>query len=362
MNVLIIGCGALAELYYAPAILAIQRSSQLTLAALIDPDASRRQRLSPLFPAARSLASIKELSPGYIDLAIIASPPRFHAEHTEALLSLGAHVLCEKPMATNTADARRMIEAARVANRLLSVGLFRRFFPSSIFIKDLITNQNLGAPRSFEWAEGGPFSWPAASPSFFQKSASAGGVFADMGSHVIDLLLWWFGQPNEFTYEDDSMGGLEANACLALSFPCGVTGKLRLSRDTAIMNGSRVRFERGSVWFRGASADEVVIELEGCSSVTKSRLHHPPRHPQAGAGAPAHTYTQSFIAQLSCFAAAIRENVPPRVTAAEALVGQELIERCYAARRPMHLPWLSLPEQAGVERLIGRSPARKPGT
>lgn len=356
MKICLIGCGALAELYYGPALLGLRESSDLTVVALVDPDSGRRSRLSGLFPGARAFAGLADLKAGEIDLAIVASPPRFHAEQTGTLFALGAHVLCEKPMATSISEARGMVEAARRARRLFSVGLFRRFFPSSGLIKDLIINQNLGAPRSFEWSEGGTFGWPAVSSSFFQKTASGGGVFADLGAHVIDLLLWWFGNPDNAIYEDDAMGGLEANASLKLHFPGDISGRLRLSRDTNFPNGTRVYFERGSVWFRGASADEVVIQFNGCASVGKCRLHLPARMRLGGAGEPAQTYSQSFMAQITCFADSIRRGTPLLVTAEEALAGQELIERCYASRGDMRLPWLGDAEQLGLARRI--DPAR----
>lgn len=343
----LVGCGALAELYYAPALKGLQDAEPIRVTALVDPNQTRRAVLSRFFPAARGLASVDELKPGEADFAIVASPQKFHAAQTIALLRAGLHVLCEKPMASSVQEASAMVAAAVETKRLLSVGLFRRFFPTSRLVHELVTGGALGQPVSFEWMEGGPFNWPAASPSFFQKSASPGGVFADIGTHVLDLLLWWFGEPESFDYEDDAMGGIEANARVTLRFANGVSGSLRLSRDTAIPNGTRLRFERGSVWFQGASADSVVVQLDGCSHVARASLHAIAAGDEGvgtGFGAPARTYSQSFMEQILNLCRAIRGEELLVVPGADAVKGMDLIERCYASRQTMPLPWLS-PEE-----------------
>ena len=355
----IVGCGALAELYYAPALKGLQSAEPIRVAALIDPNASRRAVLSKSFPEARLVSAVEELKPGEADLAIVASPQKFHAAQTIALLRAGLHVLCEKPMASTVQEASAMVAASVENKRLLSVGLFRRFFPTSRMVRELVTGGALGKPVSFEWMEGGPFNWPAASPSFFQKSASPGGVFADIGTHVLDLLLWWFGEPESFDYEDDALGGIEANARLRLRFANGVSGSLRLSRDTAILNGTRLRFERGSVWFQGASADSVVVQLDGCSHVARASLHAIPAlggGVGTGFGAPARTYSQSFMEQILNLCQATRGEADLVVSGMDAVRGMELIGCCYAARRVMPMPWLNREEQAGVDRLTGGRP------
>ncbi len=353
LRLALIGCGALAELYYAPALAAVAGSSALQVAVLVDPDEKRRARLGRWFPAARQVGDDAMMAAGEVDLAILASPPRFHAAQAERLLLGGVHVLCEKPMATSGGEARRMMGAAKAAQRLLAVGMFRRFFPTAQHVKDLVTGGALGAARSFVWSEGGVFNWPAATPSFFQKTTSGGGVLADVGPHVLDLLLWWFGAPTGITCEDDAMGGVEANVRLRLAFAGGVEGTVRLSRDTRVPVETRVEFERGTVAFAGASADTLMMDLQQCSYVARSNLHLPAKQRGMGPGAPAAGYARSFMAQLENFAAAARGREALRVRTEEAVAVQELIEHCYRIRRPMALPWLTAVEQAGATRLAG---------
>lgn len=332
----------------------ISAAEAIEVTALVDPDFQRLNLLGRVFPKARRFAAIEELTPDEVDFAIVASPQKFHGQQTIGLLRRGIHVLCEKPMASNVGEAEEMVSTARQVGRLLSIGLFRRFFPSTELIHQLVTGQALGAPVSFQWMEGGAFNWPAASASFFQKSASPGGVFADLGVHVLDLLLFWFGEPSDFNYEDDALGGLEANASLRLRFTSGVSGSIRLSRDTNIPNGTKICFERGTIWFQGASADSVVVWFDGSNRVVRGSLHEAPADDDGienGVGAASRTYARSFMEQIVNFCRAIRGEEPLRVPGDQALRGMEWIERCYAARRVMAMPWLTTEERDGIARL-----------
>jgi predicted dehydrogenase len=352
VSLALVGCGALSEFYYAPALKGLSRAVDLKVAVLVDPNAERRAVLQKAFPSARAVASLAELNPGDVDAAIVASPQKFHAEQTIVLLSLGVHVLCEKPVASTADEARRMVEAATTHDRVLAVGLFRRFFPSSRLVHQLVQGGALGRPLSFEWVEGGVFNWPAATPSFFQKSASPSGVFADIGTHVLDLLLWWFGEPDSLEYADDAMGGIETNCRLALRFPNSVGGSIRLSRDTALANGTRIRFEHGWIGFCGASADSVTIGFNGSDLVGKSALHlDRPNQAVPPATDAALTYSQAFMAQIQNLVQAIRGQEPVQVTGTEAWRGLSLIERCYGQRTLLPMPWMSAEETTAAVRL-----------
>lgn len=342
---MIVGCGALSELHYSHAISALPVDERVKVAVLVDPDAEQLNKVGRLFPNAIQFSSLDEVDFSAFGAAIVASPQRFHAEQTLKLLRHGIHVLCEKPMASSLKEARAMVDAATQAERHLAVGMFRRFFPSTKVIKELVAGGALGKPVAFEWSEGGPFNWPAVSPSFFLKATSSGGVLADLGVHVLDLLLHWFGEVANIDYQDDAMGGLEANARLSLTFAQGVRGTVRLSRDTIIANGARIDFERGHVYFHGAGAASVVIQLKGCTDVLKGELHHAPQSGAgvsawAGVGGPSASYAQSFMTQIQNFCRAVRGEEALRVPGGDALPGMALIEQCYANRSLMPMPWL----------------------
>lgn len=356
LRIALVGCGAISESFYAPAISSIALIERLTVSCLVDPEQQRLSVLGTLFPSALQFTRLAHCNSDEFDLAIVASPQRFHAEQTMTLLTQGVHVLCEKPLAANLSEAETMVNVADEHDRLLAVGLFRRFFPITQWIRDLVSGEDLGSPIRFSWTEGGMFNWPAATPSFFRKESSTGGVLADLGAHVLDLLLHWFGQVADVNYEDDAMGGLEANASLNMVFVNGVTGRVRLSRDTPISNAVWIEFERGTLWFQGSTADEFTLHFKHSNLVAKSYLYSKgyQRNPHHLAhGDPARTYAQSFMEQIRNFCKAIRGEEALLVPASEALPSISLIEQCYASRKLMKLPWLSAGEQVAAEALMG---------
>jgi len=348
ISVSIIGCGAISELFYSPALVHLAAKENLSIRALVDPDRQRLSKLGAIFPFANLATSIDQIEPSDIDLAIIASPQRYHADQTISLLHKGFHVLCEKPLASNLHEAQNMVRIANESERLLSVGLFRRFWPISQYVRDLLSGEDLGCPIRFHWSEGGVFDWPAATPSFFRKESSPGGVFADLGAHVLDLLLHWFGTVSDLDYQDDGMGGLEANAVLDLSFLSGVTGQVRLSRDTQIPNLVTLEFEHGTLTLQPGKVGEVALVLRHGELAVKAFLY------QKGVDAasspaswiPTRSYAQCFMEQICNISRAIRGEEILLVPATESLASMALLDQCYANRRLMAMPWLTPAEYA----------------
>ena len=334
LPIVLVGCGAVSQLFYAPALRALEAGGLLRVTALVDPVPAAGAQLQREFPRAGLTATLEEAAAPDGSLAIIASPPRWHAAQTVAALARGWHVLCEKPMATSSLEAAQMIAAADAADRLLAIGHYKRFFPSSSYLKFLCRGASpLGALRRFSIAEGGPFTWPAASPAFFQKRETPGGVLLDIGVHVFDLLLWWLGDPTEFSYADDAMGGLEANARVALHFG-PVTGRVQLSRDWITAQRYEFEFERGTVDWTVNNANGLTLTLDGAPGALQGALLRPDH-------TPGDTNAQSFIAQLQQVATAVRHGSAALVDGREGARALGLIEACYARRKLLAQPWLS---------------------
>ncbi|HEU4678963.1 MAG TPA: Gfo/Idh/MocA family oxidoreductase [Terrimicrobiaceae bacterium] len=127
-----------------------------------------------------------------VQIIHIATPPSTHCELAMAALDAGKHVLCEKPLATNLADARRMIDAARMVRRFLAVNLIMRYDPLNQAVARILKAGLLGAPLHafFENYAGdtplGPGHW-------FWKPEISGGIFIEHGVHFFDLFRMWFG-------------------------------------------------------------------------------------------------------------------------------------------------------------------------
>lgn len=344
LQVGIVGCGAIVELSHAPALQALVAAGRIKVTALVDPSGDRRARLGRIFPMARSLAGIDELRPGDLDLALVASPARFHAAQSIQLLGNGVNVLCEKPLAVTTAEAEGMIEAARRADRLLAAGHFRRFFPALQALREYLTSGVFGRLQRFSIQEGGCFGWPAATPSFFDPRQAGGGVWLDLGIHVMDTLAWWLGEATEQRYADDAAGGLEANCRVQLRYAGECEGEVFLSRDAATRNRWELRFERAQVVWQAGRANELETRVAG------SDLWQVARFERVGATGRrlGESYDEIFHTQLADVVEAVRLRRSPYVTGESALAAMRAVERGYATRQPLACPWMTGVEQAAM--------------
>lgn len=344
--IVLIGCGAVAQQFYLPTLRTLSAAGELVVHSLVDPSAAARQPLAQAFPHAKQVDSAAQVDAPAGSLAIVASPPRFHAAQTIEAFGRDWHVLCEKPMASTVAEAEQMITAARSSQRLLAVGLYKRFFPSSRYLKSLFASGQLGALRSFTIAEGGPFKWPAASPSFFNKTQTPGGVLLDIGVHVLDLLAWWLGEPASFRYADDAMGGLETNSRLEVNYSGGARGVIHLSRDWFTSQQYHFVFERGAATWKVNDANGLTVQLAGAPAGLRAQLVEPLDSVTVEAGMrPQATNPQSFIAQLRNVVSSIQGRESLLIPGEEGIRSLRLIEDCYRHRHLIDQPWLT-PEEA----------------
>jgi len=126
----------------------------------------------------------------------IATPPEFHHPIAIAAAEAGLHILCEKPMARNAAEARDMHRLARDANVQHAVDYKTRFLPSRQVCKRLIDQGYLGELQSVSLTVFRQ-SWRDRlrhSTSSLDAGERAGGVLGALGSDYIDTLRWWFGE------------------------------------------------------------------------------------------------------------------------------------------------------------------------
>ncbi|MCC7235239.1 MAG: Gfo/Idh/MocA family oxidoreductase [Bryobacterales bacterium] len=171
---------------------AIKSDPRATLAAVVS-----RNPDKGLAHAPRVFATVEEaLAWGEFDALYVATPVALHAPQSIAALRAGKHVLCEKPVALNHAEALSMAAAADDCRRLLGVAYYRRLYPAVLRARELIRAGAIGTPvlaelRLHTWFDpaDGFRSW------LVDPSLSGGGPLFDVGSHRIDLLNFWFGTP-----------------------------------------------------------------------------------------------------------------------------------------------------------------------
>ncbi len=341
----ILGCGAVSELYYAPVLQHLEAEGEAKVMAVFDPNAERAREFCAPFPKAVAYPDESFLGQAPLDLVIVASPVNSHEAETICALEAGIAVLCEKPMAGDSEAAERMIAAAHKHQRVLAVGLLRRFYANVHYTQQLIENKTLGAVKGFSIQEGGPFNWPARSDSFFRKKRACGGVLIDLGVHVLDLVLHWFGAPEKLIYADDAMGGVEANCRMELAYPAGFKGTVQLSREWQTSNLYVIEFERGTLKLRAGEAEEAVLELKDSSFVLEGPLKERAGSLAAGTGTWATSFQEAFLVQVKDLIFALRTGSTPMVSAEEGIRSLRLIEHCYQNRTLMEMPWLGPKER-----------------
>ena len=118
-----------------------------------------------------------------IDIVHVVTPNGLHAAHTIAALKAGKHVICEKPMATNSADCQSMIDAARQAGRYLAVDYRLHFEPHHVEMMRLASEKVYGNVHKIATE----FSWRRqnAKPWLLDKTLAGGGAMFDTGVYSI---------------------------------------------------------------------------------------------------------------------------------------------------------------------------------
>jgi predicted dehydrogenase len=345
VNIAVLGCGAVTSIYYAPALLQLERSKVVRVAALFDPDREALLQVGRQFPSARRMRDSKDLADA--DLAIVASPPKHHAEQSIDALRAGVAVLCEKPMASSLPEGEAMVAAAKDAGGLLAIGLVRRFLPATQAIRMILAKRILGDLRSVTCFEGGPFRWPARTPSFFDRSQ--GGVLLDIGAHALDLLMWWLGGPQSIEYEDDAIGGVAANCRFLLRYDSGFQVEGHLTRDWELPN--RYYFDCASGWMNWTPMEPgfVQIGFHDAPFTLNAELHQNSIcFARPGAGRRGINFEQAFVAQIENLVQVLRGNASLVVPAVEALTSLGVIRQCLEQRKLMKIPWFAESEEASA--------------
>jgi predicted dehydrogenase/nucleoside-diphosphate-sugar epimerase len=359
--VALIGCGAIAESMHLPV---LAGHEGLRLEALVDRNLERARKLAHGYAVARVVADAAELRPDEVDAAIVATPPFHHAPCACDLMQRGVHVLVEKPMATNYADAVRMVETSERRGVALAVGFFRRLNPSIRLTKSLLDSGWLGRPLRFVAEGGGMYNWAAATLSSMRKDWAGGGVLIDFGSHVLDLLFALFREPAlVLEYRDNALGGVEADCSLRLRLTHDtgpVEGTVELARTRMLGDLIRIECERGTIEFHIGERFRVKVvphDLELVDPLHAGRRAAALQAAWEGEDETASWY-ETFRKQIDDWVEAIQTGREPRLSGRSSLPALGVIEACYAHRQPLPEPWVHTWPDRRTERVNGEPDAR----
>ena len=328
----IIGCGAVTELCHLPS---AELTDRVEIVSLVDKNISRAQMLAEKFNVANCTDDYRSL-PSNIDGAIVALPHFLHAPATIELLKSGMPVLVEKPMALNAKEAEAMITTAKDTGVPLQIALMYRFANGVRMVKQALKEGWLGTVQSFTVEWGFVYDWPVASGFFFSKEQAGGGVLMDLGSHVLDLLLWWFGSVIDVEYRDDAMGGVEADCHLSLILegPNGpVEGTVTLSRLRNLTPVARIAGDHFTIECDLYSPDTVRIWPSGLTDKSLAFVLDFDRMPRQ-------SMDEIYVEQLLAFAQTVTTNSKSVVSGESVLSSVALIDRCFQERQPLEMPWM----------------------
>lgn len=165
-------------------------------ASIIAVSASGRQPSEQIEHADSLCLSFNELLLHDIDMAIVASPATYHAQHAIPLLEAGVPVLIEKPLAASKADAEKIATVARNTKTPVTVGYCLRYLSSSQKIREILDKNIIGDIYNV-FVEIGQYlpDWRSGKNYRGTVSANAklgGGALLEL-SHELDYIQWLFG-------------------------------------------------------------------------------------------------------------------------------------------------------------------------
>lgn len=191
INIAIIGVGNIAETH----LLAYSRNPNVKVVALCDINPARLHYVGEKWKVSKLYTDMNEMfrEVPEIDAVSVCTWNAAHAVCTIAALKAGKHVLCEKPMAMNAAEAEEMMNTAKECGKLLMIGFVRRHGNDCRIVRDFVDSDYFGdlyyAKATYLRRNGNPGGW------FGNKALSGGGPLIDLGVHVIDLVRFIFGNP-----------------------------------------------------------------------------------------------------------------------------------------------------------------------
>ena len=323
----IVGCGAISADFHLPAAL---RSPRVEVTALVDRDMDRLRALSRQYACSAKLATSLDAVLGDVDAVIVATPNNTHAPIARAALERRVAVLVEKPLATSYADCAELCALAERQGTLLAVGYNSRYAPVSGLMKRLLHERFFGRLEHVHFEYGTAGGWAPLSGYNLSREQSGGGVLVVTGTHAIDRMLYWFGEPARVFYADDNHGGVEANCKAWLEFDNELgrfTGSFFFSKTVDLRNGLSIESDAGRVELPHASHSDITWLPKRTPGVQQII-----RPSQTGS---VDTYQQ----QMDTFAAAILGGRVAIVDGAAGAQSVKFFEGCYRARMPLPEPW-----------------------
>jgi predicted dehydrogenase len=185
----IIGCGGIANGKHMPSLAKVEGCEMVAFCDIV---LERAEKAAKQYgtPDAKVFVDYKDLlAMEEIDVVHVLTPNRSHSFITVDALRAGKHVMCEKPMAINSKEAKLMLDTARETGKKLTIGYQSRFRPDSLYLKQ---EAEAGVFGDIYYAKATAIRRRAV-PTwgvFLNEYEQGGGPLIDIGTHALDLTLW----------------------------------------------------------------------------------------------------------------------------------------------------------------------------
>lgn len=221
-----IGCGDVTEVKSGPAFNKINNSM---LVAVMRRDGhkamdyAKRHGVSTWYSDADALINNPSINAIYV-----ATPPKFHELYATQAMLAGKNVYIEKPVTTDTAGCKRLIEVAKQTNQKITVAHYRRALPMFEKIKQLLITETIGKIKTVNIRFHQPHqsSLIATTETNWRLNAdiAGGGLFYDIAPHQIDMLLFLLGDAQQYF-------GMSINQAKVYNVDDTVTGIIQFEND-----------------------------------------------------------------------------------------------------------------------------------
>jgi 1,5-anhydro-D-fructose reductase (1,5-anhydro-D-mannitol-forming) len=272
LNWIVIGIGDIATRRVIPA---IQSEPRSRLYGLVTRDPAKAAPFG-----VRAWASLEEaLADPAVHVVYVGTPVFLHAPQTIQSLRAGKHVLCEKPMAMNEAEARTILHAAKESGKVFGVAYYRRSYPKVQRAKQLLADGAIGKPvlaelTSHAWFDGqGSRSW------LVDPAKAGGGPLFDIASHRIDMLNFLFGQPLRVTAQLSNVVHrypVEDNATVMVEYAGGVRGVVDVRWHSKVTRDEcRIRGTDGEMELSPLNGPDLIYPGARENLPAHANLHYP---------------------------------------------------------------------------------------
>lgn len=262
------GLGRIGWGFHLPA---IAKTEGLVPAAVADPLAERCEEASSVYGVPHRFTDWREMADaGVIDLAVIASPTKFHLEQCEYFMSRGADVFCDKPMALTLDDAKKMADAAKKYNKKLMIYQPHRLNGLALKAQEIMSSGKLGKIWQIKRSV----------YSFVRRndwqafSAQGGGMLNNYGAHFLDQLLYLGGDRKAANVRCEcsrilSGGDAEDVVSVAMRGESGIFYKLEINMAGLIpVPDMEIFGDRGTAYFQAGQ-----WHIKYCSQMAPLVMH-----------------------------------------------------------------------------------------